>query len=156
MDLNIEKEIEILKTMTVNQLKNKYIEVFKEETNTRNKNYLIKRIAWRIQADIEGGLSARALKRAKELANESDLRVRPTKTISYEVPTERTTFHPFSNDQRLPMPGSIITRQYKGRTIIVTVLDNCFEYEEKKYRSLSAVSKAVTGSHWNGFKFFNL
>jgi hypothetical protein len=61
-----------------------------------------------------------------------------------------------SADRRLPMPGTVLTRQYKGRTVVVTILPNGFEYEGKVYRSLSAVATAVTGTHWNGYHFFNL
>ena len=56
----------------------------------------------------------------------------------------------------LPMPGTVLTRPYKGRTITATVLDDGFEYEGEVYRSLSAVAKAVTGSHWSGNYFFGL
>jgi hypothetical protein len=54
------------------------------------------------------------------------------------------------------MPGAVLTREYKGRTIQVTVLPSGFDYDGQVYRSLSAVAKAVTGSHWNGHLFFNL
>ena len=54
------------------------------------------------------------------------------------------------------MPGTTLSRKYKGRTILVRVLRRGFEYEGKVYRSLSAVAKAVTGSHWNGYLFFGL
>jgi len=62
---------------------------------------------------------------------------------------------PHTNN-RLPMPGAMLTRQYRGQTIQVMVLPNGFEYEGQIYRSLSAVAKAVTGSHWNGYGFFGL
>ena len=55
------------------------------------------------------------------------------------------------------MVGSVITRQYKGRTVSVTVLDEGrFEYAGEVYRSLSAVARAVSGTRWNGYLFFNL
>jgi hypothetical protein len=54
------------------------------------------------------------------------------------------------------MPGAILTREYKGETVQVTVRDHGFEYLGEVYRSLSAVAKAVTGSHWNGHYFFGL
>jgi len=61
-----------------------------------------------------------------------------------------------SDDRRLPMPGTVLTREYRGRTIAVTVLDEGFECEGKVYRSLSAVARAVTGTRWNGLLFFGL
>jgi hypothetical protein len=54
------------------------------------------------------------------------------------------------------MPGAVITRQYKGDTIEVRVLPHGFEYLGEVYRTLSAVAKAVTGTHWNGYHFFRL
>ncbi len=49
-------------------------------------------------------------------------------------------------------------REYKGKTIRVMVLDadDGFEYNGQRYRTLTAVAKAVTGSHINGFRFFML
>jgi hypothetical protein len=56
----------------------------------------------------------------------------------------------------LPLPGTILTRTYRGRQIEVKVMPQGFEYEGESYRSLSAVAKVVTGSHWNGHLFFGL
>ena len=50
----------------------------------------------------------------------------------------------------------MITRHYKGRQLQVQVVADGFEFEGELYKSLSAVAKKITGSHWNGFKFFNL
>jgi hypothetical protein len=54
------------------------------------------------------------------------------------------------------MPGAVLTREYRGQTIQVTVLPEGFEYDGEVYRSLTAVAKAITGSHWNGPLFFGL
>jgi hypothetical protein len=59
-------------------------------------------------------------------------------------------------NDRLPRPGTILTRRYKGRTLQVEVLEHGFAFEGKTYRSLSAVAKAVTGSHCSGHFFFGL
>ncbi len=59
-------------------------------------------------------------------------------------------------DLRLPSPGSFLRREYRGRDILVRVLDRGFEYDGRRYRSLSAIAKAVTGAHWNGLLFFGL
>ena len=59
-------------------------------------------------------------------------------------------------DDRLPPPGSVLTRAYKGGTVQVKVLPHGFEHARDVYHSLSAVAKAVTGSHCNGFRFFQL
>ncbi|MDI3493646.1 MAG: hypothetical protein PWP17_1530, partial [Desulfomicrobiaceae bacterium] len=70
------KEVQSLERMTVGELKERYLDVFGEETRSNNKTFLKKRIAWRIQALAEGDLSERARKRAKELARDADLRMR--------------------------------------------------------------------------------
>jgi hypothetical protein len=54
----------------------------------------------------------------------------------------------------LPLPGTILTRWYKGQTLKVQVLRHGFEYQGQVYKSLSAVAKAITGSHTSGFLFF--
>ena len=59
-------------------------------------------------------------------------------------------------DGRLPPPGSVITRKYKGAVVQVKVLSGGFEFAGEVYASLSAVAKAVTGSHCNGYLFFRL
>ena len=57
---------------------------------------------------------------------------------------------------RLPPPGTVLVRPYKGQTLQVHVLNKGFAYEGETYRSLSAVAKAITGSHCNGYLFFKL
>jgi hypothetical protein len=75
-----------------------------------------------------------------------------------EPPAERTVTEvlPLRADQRLPPPGSILSRRYKGEDLQVRVLDRGFEFEGAAYGSLSAVAKRITGSHCNGFHFFKL
>src|SRR5262245_1198534 len=156
MHLNVGKEVAALQRMTVKELRAKYAEVFGEETPAHNKAWLVKRIAWRIQA--EGDLSERARRRAAELACDADLRMNPprvktTATAGEPAPTRVLRFQP---DERLPPPGTVITRKYKGEVLQVKVLPHGFEYEGEVFTSLSAVARAVTGSHCNGFLFFRL
>src|SRR5262249_47551316 len=105
----------------------------------------------------EGDLSERARRRAAELANDAELRLAPPKD-NPATPTERLPALPASDkpDERLPPPGSMLVRPYKGRTLHVRVLSQGFEVEGTRYPSLSAVAKAVTGCHCNGFLFFRL
>jgi Protein of unknown function (DUF2924) len=154
MRLNIAKEVAALKRMTTTQLRTRYAEVFHEATNANNKAWLLRRIAWRLQALAEGDLSERARQRAAELANDADLRTSPPR----EKPTVpiRTQTTPVKVAGRLPHPGTIITRDYKGETLQVKVLPKGFEFEGEVYSSLSAVAKKITGSHTSGFLFFRL
>lgn len=59
-------------------------------------------------------------------------------------------------DKRLPIPGSTLERMYQGKKIEVKVLEKGFEYNGRIYKSLTAVSKLITGSNWNAFSFFKL
>jgi len=75
--MTLDERIDRLRGLTVAQLQAEYAEVFGEETPAHNKAWLVKRIAWRLQARAEGGLSERALRRATELADDADLRMNP-------------------------------------------------------------------------------
>ena len=59
-------------------------------------------------------------------------------------------------DRRLPLPGTLLTREWKGRTIVVEVSAKGFRYENRQYSSLSAIAVAITGTRWNGVAFFGL
>jgi hypothetical protein len=157
MALNIDKEVAQMQRMTVSELQHKFTEAHGEAPRSRNKQWLIKRIAWRMQANEEGGLSERALRRAAELANDADLRLTAprTGTKSADIVAATATI-PFDADPRLPMPGALITRKYKGQTLQVKILRDGFEFEGERYKSLSAVARRITGQHWNGFLFFGL
>jgi hypothetical protein len=121
VDAAIEQQIAALSRMTVSQLHQKYIEVFGEESRSNNRQFLFRRIAWRMQAIAEGGLSERARRRALEIANDADLRVRaPDKRFSdpntfLKVPVKI----PKARDSRLPPPGSWLEREYRGRHMAV-------------------------------------
>jgi hypothetical protein len=69
---------------------------------------------------------------------------------------DQTNRRPLHRDLRLPKPGDLLSRDYKGKQITVRVLENGFEYEGKRFRSLSAIAQSVTGAHWNGLLFFGL
>ena len=150
MKQEIARWISELDAMTIAELREEYARVFGEETRSRHKVYLRKRIVWGLQAREYGGLSERARQRASELANESDLTLLAPKGW-----IESRSFRPNQSSPQM-LPGSVITREYKGQKIIVTVLANGFEWQGQVYRSISAVAKAITGSHWNGTAFFRL
>ena len=61
-----------------------------------------------------------------------------------------------TRDQRLPIPGTMITKRYKDLLIEVKVLEKGFEYKGKRYRTLTNIAQEITGAHWSGFEFFNL
>jgi hypothetical protein len=163
MSVNVAREVAALQRLTTKQLRHKFAEVFGDGTNANNRTWLVRRIAWRLQCLAEGGLSDRARERAAELACDADLRLNPplAPTPAAEpaaVVTGRTVTRGVGPgpDRRLPPPGTVLARPYKGGTVRVTVLADGFEFEGAVYGSLSAAAKAATGTHCNGFAFFGL
>ena len=161
MDPSTDKKIQTLEGITIGELREKYLEAFGEATRSGNKRFLIRRIAWQLQALQGGGLSERARRRAAELVDESRLRTRAPR-MPFSVPADGDPAHTISRsfslpqDPRLPMPGTILTREYRSKRIQVMVLDKGFEFEGEVYRSLTAIAEEVTGSHWNGLQFFGI
>jgi Protein of unknown function (DUF2924) len=156
MLVNVAKEVAVLEATSVAELRAKYAQVFGEETRAGNKTWLVRRIIWRLQALAEGDLSERARKRAAELANDADLRLtlpKSTSAVSSNKPSAPSSQQP---DNRLPPAGQTLRRLYKGRMVHVRILPKGFEFDGTVYQSLSAVAKAITGSHTNGFLFFRL
>lgn len=158
MAIDVRGALRELNRMTVTQLRGRYAEVFGEGARSFNKQHLVKRIAWRMQALREGDLTERARQRARELANDADLRIRPPIAHAVTGNEGNTTTQPFhvESNRRLPMPGTLLRRNYKGNTILVRVLPRGFEFDGEVYRSLSAVARRITGTHWNGYHFFGL
>lgn len=156
--LNVGKEIAALERMSVAELRVRFAEVYGDPTKCRHKQWLIKRIIWRLQARQEGDLTERARRRAMELANDADIRVTPPRERKLAVDAEaRTIVFPISIQPNTELlPGTELRRTYKGRTVRVIVLENGFECDGEHHTSLTAVAKAVTGKHWNGFHFFGL
>ena len=156
MKPSVSAEIARLDQLTVNQLTRRYEEVSGEPCRSRHKQYLVRRVAWLLQANAEGGLSERARRRSEELANVADVRVTPPRATHVGGTVAKPAKIEADHDPRLPPPGNWVERSYKGRSVRVLVLADGFEYQGERYRSLSAIAKAVTGSHVNGFHFFRL
>ena len=148
-------EVATLERLSAGQLRQRFAELFGETTKASNRTWLIKRLAWRLQALAEGDLSERARRRAAELARDADLRLNPPqRQTTTPTATPEPVRLPTPVDDRLPPPGTILTRPYKGQLVQVQVLTEGFAYAGRVYTSLSAVAKAVTGSHTNGYHFF--
>ena len=161
MDAAVIAQIEDLRQMNASALRAKYRGVFGEESRSSNRQFLFRRIAWRLQARAEGDLSERARRRALEIADDADLRIRAPDGFFVASGPGDTARSPDraggGRDRRLPCPGTLLTRQFENRRIVVKVLeDGGFEYQSQRYRSLSAVAREVTGTRWNGHLFFGL
>ena len=150
MDDTLQTPVATLWCMQTTELRARYREVFGEESTTAHKQHLVRRIAWRLQALAQGDLSERARRRALEIADDADIRSTVPASFLEKVPKRSLA------DRRLPTPGTQITRFYQGRAIDVKVLPDGFEHDGVRYKSLSAVATAVTGTRWNGLVFFGL
>ena len=96
-------------------------------------------VAWKIQERADGGLGAACRRRLAELA----------RTVERDGDGVRDRI------VRLK-PGAKLVREWRGRTHTVRVLDDGFEWDGRRWRSLSAVARAITGAHWSGPRFFAL
>jgi Protein of unknown function (DUF2924) len=152
------KEIEQLRQATVGELRAKYFELFGQPSRSNHKQFLFRRVAWRLQAVAYGELSAHARQRALALAQDVDLRI---KAPAHLVGTPQQVMQPTlksrrkaGRDERLPAPGNVLRREFKGLIVVVQVLPEGFQYQDRFYKSLSAIARQVTGTAWNGFDFF--
>ena len=150
---DILNQILALKEMKSEELLTKYLEVFGgQRPKINNTEYLRKKISYRIQEIAHGGLSDAAKTRLEQLITVYD----PINNRLLRKTTGKESGVKIKRDRRLPIPGSIITKIYKGVEIKVKVHEKGFEYEGKTYRTLSQVANVLTENHWNGYLFFNL
>ena len=145
--------------MPARDLQSRYAEVFGETTNTYHKDWLIKRIIWRMQVVGRGRFIGTRPRRAAELANDADLRRMAPEAASRRAlrrdPNPECPAQPRAT-RRIPFPGSAIIRVYKGESLEVKCCPQASSSKVRSYKSLSAVAKKITGSHCNGYLFFRL
>jgi len=154
---NVPIQLAELETMNIGALVDKFRELYGEPTRSRNKDYLKKRLAWRIQELAEGGLSRGALARIEQLGDKMPERWRMRQRhaepdTANEAPPQALE----PRDPRVPPPGTVLCRVFDGKTYEVTVCVEGFEYAGQRYKSLSAIATQIAGSRWNGFLFFGL
>ena len=146
-------ELAALVEMTGAQMAGKYLALFGQPARSRNKDFLRKRLAWRIQELAEGGLSERALSRIQELGSAGLAAARrPARVRTSSSPIPHST--EAARDPRLPPAGTVVRRIHGTTEHSVTILDEGFEYRGEKYRSLSKIARLITGTPWNGYLFF--
>jgi len=152
----VEEQLAGIKRMSVKQLQALWQELHGAPTNTRNRPYLQKRLAFRTQELAQGGgLSARGKERAEVLLTGAP-GPRTKAARAEKASTAEALASKKDRDPRLPKAGTVIERDYKGKRYKVTVHDTDFEYAGKRFASLSAIAKEITGQIWNGFLFFGL
>jgi len=150
-----------LPMMSAPQLQAIHREMFGAEHPIANCQHLRRKIAWHLQAAEDGDLPESVRQYAIAVARGTELRLRISENASRRragVPLEQTatTTVVQTRDARLPMPGSLIVKKYKDRTVVVRVLNDGFEYDGGRFASLSAIAGEITGTRWNGFAFFGL
>ncbi len=149
-------EIMELKEKPLAELKAKYEELFSDQkAPSNNKVFIWRKIAYRIQELEYGGISPETQTKIQQLIKQFD----PinNKALRPDATTEnRPKKHGLSRDKRLPIPGTVIIKEYKGIKLEVKILESGCEYHNKPYKSLTAIAKEITGAHWNGYLFFNL
>lgn len=158
---SVATQVLALQKLSLAELRAKWKELTGEDTTQRNRPYLLKRCAWELQRLHYGSeLSPEAKQRLHELQEEFRTTppsqwfkgARHNRAPAPSAPNRRP-----SQEPRALLPGTALCRDYKGRRITVTVRgEREFEYEGQIYRSLTAVAKAVTGSHLSGHAFFGL
>jgi hypothetical protein len=141
------RQIAALPSKTVGALAAQYEQLAGEPTRSRNKQYLVKRVAFLLQEQAHGGLSKAAELKISELGD--------------AVPAEwrariKQTPKPEPTDPRLPAIGETLTKVYKRTEHTVVVMAGGFQYKGRKYKTLTDVTRAITGKHRGGFEFFGL
>ena len=145
-------EIITLKNASAEELLKRYKELYGEDATGTHKTYLWRKIAYKLQEQEHGGLSVKAKGKLKALIEEFD----PINNKALRPDKPMVSPQASAKDKRLPIPGTVITKEYKGANYQVKVLEKGFEYNAKIYKTLSAIAKEISGAHWNGYLFFNL
>ena len=143
MSDTLEREIAELPKMDVSQLQAKWRSSLKEAPPPHiRKQLLVPLLAYKLQEQAYGGLKPEVRRYLIKLAA-SYRRDPNTKAAAFEVP-------------RRIKPGTRLLRQWNGKTHQVTVIENGFEYEGERYKSLSVIARLITGTRWSGPLFFGL
>jgi len=143
------QELEELRQLETPALVARYEELFGKPPRTKHRAWLFKRCVWKLQERRFGGLSVATRRRLDELMAE----------IDFPLPDDRRTVTGSVGRGRKPGEppvGTILTREWRGTEVRVTVVEGGYEHAGVVHRSLSAAVKAITGSHWNGKLFFGL
>ena len=130
-----------LKAMSVKELKSEWEKLFGAEAPNNSRPFLEQRLAYRIQELTFGGLSKPTRQLLDALADEVQGKKVRKSVIS---------------DPRNPVIGTRLVREWDGTEHVVTVLKDGFDWQGRKYKSLSAVARTITGTQWNGYRFFGL
>ena len=141
------RQITQLSKLSFSELQARWRSLFGSEPPAYHRRFLVKRLAYRLQELAYGGLSEATRAQMADILKDAGLDEQAS------IPGRgRTQKRP--ND--LPLAGTRLVREWNGRRYEVTVASGGFVFEGRRYRSLTAITKAITGTHWNGRAFFGL
>lgn len=139
-----------LQDMGLAELRASHLALFGEGAKSKNLPFLRRKLAFRLQERVDGGLSPAVRERIEALAPA----VLPVKSPRARKAPAATP--PPARDPRLPTVGTVLSRAFRGLAHEVEVLEAGFRYRGRVYTSLSTIAKEITGTSWNGFAFFGL
>ena len=148
MSESVLKQVASLNNLNIQELKSFFVTLHGMEPLVYNKDYLIKRLAHRLQEIEFGGVSERVMNRLDEVLDENGY-----DENAMQTKRRRSRLTPLKNQ---PIIGSLFIRDWNGNRYQVTAIGGGFEYDGKRYRSLTAVAGVITGQHISGRKFFGL
>lgn len=140
-DSTVLARLAAIKMMSVPDLKAEWRGLFGADAPNNSRPFLELRLAYRIQELAYGGLSPETVRLLDALAEEM-----------HGKPGRR----PMIRESRMPVAGTRLVREWNGVEHSVTVLRDGFEWQGRKYKSLSAIARAIAGTRWNGWRFFGL
>lgn len=140
-DASVVAQLAALRKMSVVELKQRWETLFGTPAPNNSRSYLEVRLGNRIQELMLGGLS-------RDTRRVLDLLVKELEG--------KNTRKAIMTDPRKPIPGTRLLREWDGAEHSVTVLRDGFDWQGRKFKSLSAVARAITGTQWNGYRFFGL
>ena len=140
-DASVVAQLTALRKMSVVELKQRWETLFGTPAPNNSRSYLEVRLGNRIQELMLGGLS-------RDTRRVLDLLVKELEG--------KNTRKAIMTDPRKPIPGTRLLREWDGAEHSVTVLRDGFDWHGRKFKSLSAVARAITGTQWNGYRFFGL
>lgn len=130
-----------LKAMTVRELKAEWQTLMGAPAPNNSHAYLQQRLAYRVQELAFGGLTKPVIRMLESLADEVE-RKAVRKTIIA--------------DPRNPVIGTRLVREWNDTEHVSTVLKDGLDWQGRRYKSLSAIARDITGTRWNGYRFFGL
>lgn len=161
MDASATTQISKLRRMDLKELQAEYERVFEKPSKSRNREWLFKVIAKKIQDNVEPESANKPVALPTLVAKfERKKKTRSrnvTKKTAKKSDGKKTKVKAIGErDPRLPKAGTTLTREWHGKKYLVNVLESGFSYGGKSYRSLSGVAKAISGQIVNGFLWFGL